>query len=120
MSPEFEAVLDWAGSPTERCSCGRLHVAAGVHSLVGTTELEEYREKQLDPKEKIVIHEDADGMSLTDTLGPILVWGCECGKLEQYEQFLWSRRTRIAKFLRARADREAKESADAKEALKNL
>jgi len=100
----FNNLLEGGGTQQQQCMhCWRCLVATGDYS---PDELETLRKEADESLGKIVLI-DADALavaSLED--GSYLMLDCPCNRAGAIEAFLWSNRTMIARYLRARLEAE--------------
>lgn len=95
MTPAFEAAFEGAGAPSICCTCGRTNYARGS-------------DQERSPG-RFALH-DGDSVYAKLIAGNPYVVGCPCGWVEKFEALLWAERSRIARYLRERAQREAAEA----------
>ena len=112
-------MLSWGGTPVGHCSCGRIHYQADGQ-FMDEGELERMEKNRKEAPKRYFPRNDGDSVGVGVLGGVAYVWGCECGRLEQIEQFLWGNRDAILTFYRARLAREKAQAAAAEETLKGL
>lgn len=110
MTPEFESILSWGGSPRATCGCGRVHFAdSGDNMEPG--ELDGLRSKANTEPDHYIADGENDSVSIATVNGVTAVWGCKCGYFDRVEAFLWNNRAGFLAYYRKRMDREKKEAA---------
>lgn len=116
-SEEFERAVLTGGSIVRDCDfCGRTHFADSREAGDWNEgELEELRKQSEEKPDKCVAH-DYDSIEYGEIAGRIAVLGCPCNSLRRYEDWIWTHRRLIAKYLPTRAE-AAKREADLEHAL---
>lgn len=95
--------------------CGRTHFVGDGHGDYEDGELEDLRTNaQRNPGEYIE-HNDYDSIDWGYINGKQIVWGCPCNSARRFEQWIWSHRYAIAKYLRLRAEQAGMEARFAQE-----
>ena len=115
MTPEFERILTWGGTPQARCGCGRVHYTSGG-AFMEEGELAGLEAKRKEKPDRYIPTTD-DSVSITDAFGVTYVWGCPCEWAEHMERKLWSARFDIITYYRERTQREIKEANENASAL---
>jgi hypothetical protein len=96
--------------------CKRTHFMGELsHGDYEEGELEDLRVKARKKPDKYIEHNDYDSISWGYINGKQIVWGCPCNSARQYEQWIWSHRYVISKYLRLRAQELETEAKFAKE-----
>lgn len=118
MSPEFEKIFCWGGSPQASCSCGRVHYASGGE-FMDEGELERLQNlHKRSPKTYIPTTDDSVGIATIN--GASYVWDCPCEWDKRLENFLWSHRADIIAFYQARTQREMEAATKTAAALSEI
>jgi hypothetical protein len=115
MTPEFEKVLSWGGSPQATCSCGRVHYTSGG-DFMEPGELAGLEAQRKEKPDRYIPTGD-DSVSITTFNGMPYVWECPCGALAKIEELFWTHRAQIIAYYQARTQRELKEATDNAAAL---
>lgn len=118
MTPEFEKLFSWGGTPQAQCGCGRVHYASGG-DFMEPGELAGLEEKRKQKPECYIPTTD-DSVSITDVFGVTYVWQCPCGWAERMEHRLWALRKDVIAYFQARTARELKEANENAAALAGL
>lgn len=121
MTPEFEKMIAWGGTPVAQCLCGRTHYVASGENMDHDGELQRMEARhKADPKRYIP---DPDNSSISvgtfNGSGPY-VWNCPCGALDRLEIYLWENRNAIVTYIRERAARELKDATALNEAVSGI
>jgi hypothetical protein len=109
MTPEFERMLQWGGSPQATCSCGRVHYT-NSGDFMEPGELAELETKRAADKDGYIPDFENDAVSIATFNGVSHVLGCKCGSLERIETFLWNHRQPFIEYYQKRTARELKEA----------
>lgn len=105
------------GTPSIDCQlCGRTHFATGIHNDISPEELADLNEKANKEPDKYV-RSDNDSIGFGWFNGMQVVYGCPCGKLKRYEDFIWHNKHLIIRYIKARAADDAKKANDVLEEL---
>lgn len=112
ISDEFEACLQWGGTPVAVCHCGRTNYAASGENMEDDGELERLEARTAENADKCVPHQNADSVGVTTVHGRTYVFDCPCGSLEGMEAFLWENREMIGAYLKKRAAAEIARNQD--------
>lgn len=118
MTPEFEKILSWGGTPQAQCGCGRVHYTSGG-AFMEPGELAGLEAKRQCQPDRYIPSTD-DSVSITDAFGVTYVWGCPCEWAEKMERALWSACREIIAYYRERTQRQIKEANDNAKALSGL
>jgi hypothetical protein len=109
-SKEFMDAVCNSGSPDGDCQlCGRRHFASGSRSDIDAGDLANYRARAQENPE-LYCESDDDGISFGFLDGQQVVWGCPCGRMRRYEDFIWSHREMIVTYIKARSKMERDEA----------
>lgn len=109
MTPEFEAILHWGGSPQATCGCGRVHFTDSG-DFMEPGELDGLRAKAKANPDRYVADGENDSVSIAEINGVVVVWGCKCAYGERAEAFLWNNRNAFLRYYQSRIEREKKEA----------
>lgn len=109
MTPEFEELFDWCGSPVNTCGCGRTHFTASGDNMDEGELIALNAKAKLYP-DRYTPDAENHSVSSADIAGKHVVWGCKCGHAERVEAFLWDNRDRFLRYYRARIERAKKEA----------
>jgi hypothetical protein len=109
MSPEFDKLLQWGGTPVALCGCGRTHYVASGDSME-PGELARFEEKRRRSPQHYIPDVENDSVGITEWFGETLVWNCPCRRLEHFEAKLWANRERIIQYFKDRSMRELNEA----------
>jgi hypothetical protein len=98
-SNEFLGVLRGGGGPMVECQCGRVHVAPDSQYLTDD-EQAGYLNSISKYPDQYVEHKSVDGVEYKClyNLMPYVI-DCPCNSYQPYEQFIWTERGTIAKYL---------------------
>jgi hypothetical protein len=110
-SDEFnDAVRDSGTCCAVECGfCGRVHFVSGRgHGDYDTGELEKLQAKAKAEPEKYLEESLYDVISTGWIDGREAVIGCPCNALRRYEDYIWSNRLMICKYLAARAGNQVR------------
>jgi hypothetical protein len=123
-SEEFWDAVIRAGSIVITCElCHREHFASGEPGHFDAGELEGLLEKAKKHPDQYIEHASDDSVSWGLIDGKQAVYDCQCNLARKYEDFIWSHRQVIARYLTKRIDdnlKEAKEEADSVKKLRKL
>lgn len=108
MTPEFERILSWGGSPQAQCVCGRIHFTSGG-DFMEEGELDRLNENHKRAPDTYIPTTD-DSVSITTFNGVPYVWQCPCRALEKLEELFWRHRAQIIAYYQSRTQRELKEA----------
>jgi hypothetical protein len=120
-SKMFLNALQGGGSHHMTCGyCGREHYCPDSDSVwegdihLGGTDpgdrpeyLADALGHQAKDPEGAIIHYNVDCVTTKDLVGIAFVEDCPCNGLRKYEEFIWSNRDSIRRYLKARVDQEA-------------
>jgi len=121
VTEEFEGCVQHAGSLVITCElCGRTHFATMEEGRFDEGELEDLREKAKKEPDKYIEDPSYDSISWGRIDGKQAVIGCVCNGLAKYEEFIWRNRHVIARYLKEKSERLAKESANDAKAMKEI
>jgi len=84
--------------------CNRVHFVGNGYGDYEEGELECLRASAAKEPSKYIEHNDYDSIDWGYINGKQIVWGCPCNSARQYEQWIWSHRYAIAKYLKLRAE----------------
>lgn len=84
--------------------CGRVHFVGDGHGDYEDGELEDLRASAQKEPGKYIEHNDYDTIDWGFIAGKQIVYGCPCNSARRYEQWIWSHRYIIAKYLRLMAE----------------
>lgn len=118
MTPEFEKMLSWGGTPQAQCGCGRVHYTAGG-DFMDPGELAGLEAKRKEKPDRYIPTTD-DSVSITDVFGVTYIWDCPCEWAERMERKLWANRRHIITYYRDRTQRELDEANASAKALDGL
>lgn len=93
------------GTPVGHCCCGRTVYCDSEYYEDGERDLLDKRAAE-DPDK--VVYQEYDAVSIVAVDGREYVHECPCDGLGKMERFIWSRRDRIAAYLAARCEEEAR------------
>lgn len=112
----MQAVCDRGALCSVLCEfCDRLHFVGAGHGDYNDGELEDLRANALKNPGEYIEHNDYDTIDWGYINGKQIVYGCPCNSARQYEQWIWSHRYLIAKYLRLRAEEIALDAKFAQE-----
>jgi len=111
----YDAFSAGWGSNWVTCACGRSYMTTHINNIA---EEEDYLFFEQMCKEKPDMYIDTynQGVSMIN-LGQDYVDGCACGNVYRYEQWIWTHRDSIMKYIKARS---AKEVVKVQEELQKL
>lgn len=118
MTPEFEKILSWGGSPQAQCACGRIHYTSGG-DFMEPGELDRLNANNRRAPATYIPTTD-DSVSITHFNGVPYVWECPCRALEKIEGLFWNHRAEIIAYYQARTQRELNEATVNAAALNGL
>lgn len=118
MTPEFERIFSWGGTPQAMCCCGRIHYASGG-DFMEEGELAALEAKRKEKPDRYIPTTD-DSVGIADVFGVIYVWNCPCNWAGHMESSLWSRRRQIIAYYQARAHRELQAANETATALAGI
>ena len=103
----MECVTD-GGTPSAKCGfCGMTTI--GRPNDYGDVGPELYAKAESDPR-RYRVDPLNDSVSVGELAGSIVVYGCPCNGARRYEDFIWSHRRMIARYLKERAAKELQEA----------
>lgn len=97
--------------------CGREHYATNAPNHYDAGEIEALEEKHKLQPNKYIPHRDSDYVGIGWIAGHQVVWGCECNKLRDYENFILAHRRLIVTYLKALASNELKDAQSKSESV---
>lgn len=96
------------GTPAATCElCDREHYNLNGEYM-DEGELKSFERKYKRDPQKYVPHDGQ--VHIGEIGGKQVVYGCECGRLKNYEDFIWSHRRMITSYIQKRAESERKEA----------
>lgn len=111
----YEAFSAGWGSYYADCACGRHYMATQEHNLGEEEDYLQFEQKMKEQPDKYI---DLGHCSISFiNVGQEYVDGCDCGNVERYENWIWTNRDRIMKYIKLRSSREV---ARAKQELEKL
>lgn len=116
----FWSVCTPGGSPQATCCCGRIHFASGTRSEHDYGELERLQDEAAKEPDRFVEDSQDDSIAIATIDGVPFCYGCPCGKLARYENFIWHNREMIVKYIKKRVTAEAAKASADQEALAGL
>lgn len=108
MTPEFDQLFSWGGTPQAMCGCGRVHYASGG-DFMEEGQLAGLEAKRKENPDRYIPTTD-DSVGITDIFGVTYVFNCPCDWAEKIERHLWARRREIIAYYQARTQRELQEA----------
>jgi hypothetical protein len=111
-SEEFlEAFSEGSSGVIVECDfCGRVYFATDDFGDFEEGELEELREKAKKEPDKYI---EVDYFtSRVAVAGKTYAWKCKCNMVRRYEDWIWSNRRQIVRFLKAKTERRFKAAED--------
>lgn len=121
-SEEFKVAVIHSGSVSILCElCGRQYFSSEMLHTGDEEDARYYEEYQKLAKKKPDKYvEVSDSISWGNMDGKQAVVDCKCGKLIKYENFIWANRFVIAKYLKARSQKEAATASRQAKALSDV